>query len=330
MPQELNYYKNVEQGTLLGLLLFLVLINDLGFPDQENNAGELITRKNNLKAANVLHLKYVDDLTIAESVNLKEELVHVPEDVRPLPDAFHGKTGHFLPPERSLVSYQLYLTEEYSRDNFMRINRKKTKVMVFNPCKSWDFIPEIVLGNQEIEMVEQMKLLGVVVRSDMSWSSNTELMTERAYKRIWSLRRLNGLGASLIDMKDVFIKQVRSVLELAVPAWNGALTKSDCKSIERVQKTALYIMLGGYPDYQKALNIVGLEPLHVRRQNLCLKFAKRSAKHPKHEKWFKFNSKTVNTRLVKDAYMPVYANHSRFEKSPLSYLTKLLNSDART
>ena len=69
--------------------------------------------------------------------------------------------------------------------------------------------------------------------------------------------RLNGLGASLIDMKDVFIKQVRSVLELAVPAWNGALTKSDCKSIERVQKTALYIMLGGYPDYQKALNIVG-------------------------------------------------------------------------
>ena len=48
-------------------------------------------------------------------------------------------------------------------------------------------------------------------------------------------------------MKDVFIKQVMSVLELAVPAWNGALPKSDRKSIERVHKTALYIMLGDYP-----------------------------------------------------------------------------------
>ena len=52
------------QGTLLGLLLFLVLINDLGFENQLNNVGELITRKNNLKAANTLHLKYVDDMTL--------------------------------------------------------------------------------------------------------------------------------------------------------------------------------------------------------------------------------------------------------------------------
>ena len=149
------------QGTLLGLLLFLVLINDLGFQDQQNNAGELITRKNNLKAANVLHLKYVDDLTLAESINLKEELLYVPENERPLPDAYHAKTGHILLPEKSQVCQQLYKTEEFSRNNFMKINRKKTKVMVFNPCKSWDFVPEIVLDNQEIEMVDNMKLLGV-------------------------------------------------------------------------------------------------------------------------------------------------------------------------
>ena len=83
------------QGTLLGLLLFLVLINDLGFDNQKNNTGELITRRNNLKAANVLHLKYVDDMTLAESINLKKNLVHIPESVRPLPDSFHAKTGQY-------------------------------------------------------------------------------------------------------------------------------------------------------------------------------------------------------------------------------------------
>ena len=37
------------QGTLLGLFLFLVLINDAGFKGQANNAGQLITARNKVK-----------------------------------------------------------------------------------------------------------------------------------------------------------------------------------------------------------------------------------------------------------------------------------------
>ena len=88
----------------------------------------------------------------------------------------------------------------------MGINRKKTKVMVFNPCKSWNFIPEIVLDNQEIEMVEKMKLIDVMVKSNLSWTQNTELMTKNAYKRLCSLRRLNVMGTTVPNMKDVFMK----------------------------------------------------------------------------------------------------------------------------
>ena len=85
------------QGTLLGLLLFIVLINDMGFDGQINNTGEIITSKRNMKRVNEIHLKYVDDLTLAEAINLPEKLVVVPEDVRPLPDLFHAKTGHVMP-----------------------------------------------------------------------------------------------------------------------------------------------------------------------------------------------------------------------------------------
>ena len=58
------------QGTLLGLLLFIVLINDAGFAEQENNVGKNITARKNFKAEPLLHLKYVDDMTLAESINL--------------------------------------------------------------------------------------------------------------------------------------------------------------------------------------------------------------------------------------------------------------------
>ena len=45
------------QGTLLGLLLFLLLINDAGCEGQLNNAGELLTSNRNMKQANEIHMK---------------------------------------------------------------------------------------------------------------------------------------------------------------------------------------------------------------------------------------------------------------------------------
>ena len=56
------------QCTLMGLFLFLILINECGFEEQSNNAAELATRKRNLTKANhLIHLKFVDDLYIAEA-----------------------------------------------------------------------------------------------------------------------------------------------------------------------------------------------------------------------------------------------------------------------
>ena len=77
------------QGTLLGLLLFLILVNDVGFEGQENNNGEIITCKRKIKEMNKLHLKYVDDLTVAEAVQMKTQLDPLPLDLRPQPDSFY-------------------------------------------------------------------------------------------------------------------------------------------------------------------------------------------------------------------------------------------------
>ena len=82
------------QGTLLGLLIFLILINDVGFEDQQNNLGEKITSKRHIKRANHIHMKYVDDLSIAEAINLPERL-EINSD-RQQPDTYHSWTGHTL------------------------------------------------------------------------------------------------------------------------------------------------------------------------------------------------------------------------------------------
>ena len=162
------------QGTILALLLFLVLINDIGFEGQLNNAGEIITSKRNMKTINEIHLKYVDDLTLAEAINLPEKLIKVP--ARPRPDNFHARTGHALHLENSNVYKQISKTKEYARKNDMQLNYSKTKVITFNPCTSIDFLPSMKFENDELEVVYEIKLLGMTIRSDLKWTSNTKNM----------------------------------------------------------------------------------------------------------------------------------------------------------
>ena len=276
---------------------------------------------------NEIHLKYVDDLTLAEAVNLPQSLVSVPDDVRPQPDMFHARTGHILPTEESSVYKQLIRTKEYADNNEMQINLKKTKAILFNPCTSVDFMPDLRLDNQEVEVVEELRLLGVIVRSDMTWVSNTENMIDKANKRLWIVRRLKNLGAQEGDLIDLYIKQIRSVLELAVPAWHGAITQMERMDIERIQKCAAHIILGErYISYKQALKTLNMQSLQSRRDKLCLNFARKAEKHTKFEKWFKPAHYSQNTRQEKFKYCKVQARHNRFDKSPLSYLTRMLNS----
>ena len=129
-------------------------------------------------------------MTLAEAIDLPSNLVQVPDNDRPLPDMYHARTGHVLPVQNSGVFRQLQRTEEYARENQMQINYNKTKVMLFNPCHSVDFMPELEFGTDQLELVEEMRLLGVLLQSDMKWSSNTESIVKRASNKLWVIRRL--------------------------------------------------------------------------------------------------------------------------------------------
>ena len=161
----------------------------------------------------------------------------------------------------------------------------------------------------------------------MKWQSNTTNLITKVNKKPWMVRRLKYLGAKRCDLVDMYAKHVRCILELAAPAWQGAITKAERLELERVQKSALHIILGEeYESYNQALIITGLQTLEIRRQNLCLKFAKRAELHSKHKRWFALNTSTVNTRQQKVKYKNVQYRHTRFRNSPISYLTNLLNS----
>ena len=95
---------------------------------------------------------------------------------------------------------------------------------------------------------------------------------------------------------------------------------------ERIQKIAFHTILGDkYNSYTSALKTLGMEKLSQRRKQLCLKFAKRALKSKKFSKWFKPSDPNLRTRTQKPKFCNVFSRTAIFEKSPISYLTKLLN-----
>ena len=117
--------------------------------------------------------------------------------------------------------------EQYALDNEMKINSDKSTFILFNPTKTFDFIPDCEINGKKIDTNEEIKILGLTLQNDLKWKSNTNNMTRKAYKRLWIIKRLKKAGANKEDLIDVYTKQVRSVVEFGVPVWNSGLSKEE-------------------------------------------------------------------------------------------------------
>ena len=308
------------QGAFLGGLIFMIKYNGaLLRPKIPWHIEGPISKSKSVK------VKFVDDGTVAVSVNLKTSLIPDPED-RAQPLNYQERTGHILPGEQNLLQYYIEDAESYCSNNQMVINKQKTKVIKFSKSRKWDFPPEhTFLDGTNIECVPAVKLLGVIVSQDLRWFQNTSYICKKARSRLWILRRMKNMELGLFQLFDVYSKEIRSILEMAVPVWHSSITNQQRIDIESIQKVAFRIILGNkYQDYKSACVRFNTETLNNRRIKLCHKFAKKNMKSD-HSFFEKIDS-NVNTRQKKDIVKEYKCNFGRFLKSSLLYLAKLLNS----
>jgi hypothetical protein len=266
----------------------------------------------------------VDDGTVAVSVDLKSCLVPDPVD-RARPLNFHERTGHILPEENNLIQYYIKDTEKFVSDNKLVINKQKTKVISFTKSRKWDFPPEINFSDgTQIEYVPDIKLLGVVVSQDLRWFKNTTYICQKARAKLWILRRMLKLKLNIFQLFDVYAKEIRSILEMAVPVWHAGLTVQQTKDIERIQRLAMQIILqDAFVNYQLACKTFFTDTLEQRRLKLCTKFASKNVKSE--NSLFTKVDTAVNTRQKSDIVRGYKCRTARYEKSSLPFLAKLLN-----
>ena len=136
---------------------------------------------------------------------------------------------------------------------------------------------------------------------------------------------------SKTDFKKIYILQIRSKLEQSSVVWHSSITKTCEDSLERVQKSALKIILGDqYVSYDNALKILKLQSLKERREELCLKFAKKCLLVPKLEKMFpRSHHSHIMDKRSSESFQVKRGLTERLRRSAIPYMQRLLNDNER-
>ena len=240
---------------------------------------------------------------------------------------FHERCGLTLPKQRSILQHKLEDIKSFTERNMMKVNEKKCMIMPFNFSTSYDFIPWLNFpGEEPLQVVYETKLLGVTIRSDLSFASHIEDITKKATKNLWLLLRFRDMGASTEQLLTLWHQKGRSILEFASPVFFSSLTIEQNDSIESCQKKAFAIILESkFENYEAALKNLQQERLSVRREAAAIKFAQKCLDNPKHSDMFPRNPPVKYSMRNRKPFKEYYCSTDRMYKSSLPTITRLLN-----
>lgn len=189
----------------------------------------------------------------------------------------------------------------WCRENDLNLNTKKNKeiIMDFRKSKKTHHT-ELCIGGEEVERVSSFKFLGVHISEDLTWSLNTSSLIKKAQKRLFFLRTLrrNRLPQKLLI--NFYRCTIESILTYACTVWYSSCTAAERKDLQRVVKTAQWIVGSPLPH----LSDIHSSRLHKRASNIY-----RDPSHPGHHLFTTLPSgrlRTIRARTnrLKNSFFP--------------------------
>ena len=112
---------------------------------------------------------------------------------------------------------------DWSGDNRFQLNIDKCKGIRISFSKNNADLPPLFINGQELEVVQNAKLLGVTITDNLSWNLNINENIKKASKRLYCLRQLKCARVSTSDLVRFYTCCIRSVCDYAVPVFHSSL-----------------------------------------------------------------------------------------------------------
>ena len=116
-----------------------------------------------------------------------------------------GTNQLFVPGENLQAQTTMNNIQEWTDRNKMKLNKEKTKLMIFNQTIKYQFSTRIYIEGTLLEIINETKLLGIIITSDLSWHKNTAMLTRKAYARMEIIRKLYGFNVPIQDLISIYI-----------------------------------------------------------------------------------------------------------------------------
>lgn len=204
----------VPQGTKLGPILFLIMINDLKISSPRNTGI----------------WKFMDDVSISESLSRNNE-------------------SHM---QIYLDEVKTWADNNLMRLNAKKC--KEMHVCLTVSLKSDPLHRALTWRDMHpLEIVSHYKVLGLFIQDNLKWNEHIAMIVKKASKRLHILRVLKRSGIPPHELILIYHALIRFVLEYCCIVWQNSLPAYLADSIERVQKIALNLILPGM-SYREALS----------------------------------------------------------------------------
>ena len=128
--------------------------------------------------------------------------------------------AHIKVPSNTKLQQEIDNVTKWSSANNMKLNAKKTKDFTVSFLHSQPSVEPLIVDNQNLEVVNTIKLLGVYLTSDLKWTTHVRHISSKASKRLYALRILKRNGVQPSYLKTVYCSFIRPVLEYACPVWH--------------------------------------------------------------------------------------------------------------
>ena len=125
---------------------------------------------------------------------------------------------------------------QWSINNRVQLNTDKCKELRISCAKNQqEFVP-ISVNGQELEVVNNVKILGLNITSNLTWNTHINEVIKKSSKRLYFLLQLKRAKVTRKDLGLFYISCIRSILDYAVPVFHYSIPKYLMHELERVQK----------------------------------------------------------------------------------------------
>ena len=126
----------------------------------------------------------------------------------------------------------------------------KTEGILFTWKNKWEIKTPLKLGDKEIKMCQQVKCLGVILDSKLSWKPHCKDRVRKATIALMQCRRAIGKTWGLNPRQSlwIFTAIIRPILAYAAVIWINATNSSTLvKMLQKVQRLACITITSAYP-----------------------------------------------------------------------------------